>query len=179
MPHIHTEPGQHDQTASAFIVRTDTPEPTILFHMHKKVHKLLQPGGHVELHETPWQAVLHEIEEETGYKLSQLTVLQPQQRIKSLTGAVNHPVPLNQNTHLFKQGMDHFHTDTAYAFMAGGEPMGTPGDLESSDLRWLTAEQLRTMDQAEIGQNSREIALYTLAEIFGNWESIDLDEFQA
>lgn len=101
MPHIHTEPGQHDQTASAFIIRTDTPEPAVLFHMHKKVHILLQPGGHIELHETPWQAVLHEIHEETGYELSQLTILQPQQRIRTLSGAVNHPMLINQNTHLF------------------------------------------------------------------------------
>lgn len=179
MPHIHTEPGQHDTTASAFIIRADTPEPTVLFHMHKKVHKLLQPGGHVELHETPWQAVLHEIREETGYELSQLKVLQPSQRMKSLSGAVNHPVPLNQNTHLFKQGMEHYHTDTAYAFVADGEPAGSPDDLESNDLRWLTIEQLRKMDQAEIGQNSREIAMYAFEHILDYWEPIDLSEFQA
>jgi 8-oxo-dGTP diphosphatase len=66
MAHIHTKPGQHDFTASAFIIRIDTPKPKVLLHMHKKLGVLLQPGGHIELNENPWQAVHHEIEEETG-----------------------------------------------------------------------------------------------------------------
>ena len=45
MAHIHTEPGQHDFTASAFIIRTDTPEPKLLLHRHKLVGKYLQIGG--------------------------------------------------------------------------------------------------------------------------------------
>lgn len=179
MPHIHTEPGQHDHTASAFIIRTDTPEPVILFHMHKKLHKLLQPGGHVELNETPWQAVLHEIQEETGYELSQLDILQPQLRLKSLSGVTIHPIPLNQNTHLFKDGIDHFHTDITYAFISHQKPAGLPGEHESNDLRWLTAVQLRALDTSEVGESSRDIALYALENILDRWEVVRLGEFAA
>jgi len=53
MSHIHTNPGEHDQTVSAFIIRTDTAEPELLLHVHKKLGVLLQPGGHIELNETP------------------------------------------------------------------------------------------------------------------------------
>jgi len=63
MAHIHTQPGQHDHTASAYIVRTDFDEPKIMLHLHRKIGKYLQFGGHVELHETPWQAVVHELRE--------------------------------------------------------------------------------------------------------------------
>ena len=59
MAHIHNEPGQHDLTVSAFIINvSDKENPKILLCRHKKLGKLLQPGGHVELDENPWQAVL-------------------------------------------------------------------------------------------------------------------------
>lgn len=35
MSHIHTNPGEHDLAASAFIIRTDAPEPQLLLHVHK------------------------------------------------------------------------------------------------------------------------------------------------
>lgn len=82
MAHIHTNPGEHDLTASAFIVRDDFEEPRLLLHMHKKLHILLQPGGHVELNENPWQAIEHELREETGYTFDELEVLQPKDRLR-------------------------------------------------------------------------------------------------
>ena len=66
MAHIHTQPGQHDHTASAYIIRTDLDTPRIMLHLHRKIGKYLQFGGHVELNETPWQAVVHELREESG-----------------------------------------------------------------------------------------------------------------
>jgi 8-oxo-dGTP pyrophosphatase MutT (NUDIX family) len=101
MSHIHTKLGEHDVTSSAFIVRFDTPKPQLLLHQHKSLGKLLQPGGHVELTENPWQSVLREITEETGYELSQLQVLQPKDRLASLANAILHPVAVCVNTHDF------------------------------------------------------------------------------
>lgn len=37
MAHIHTKPGQHDLTASAYIIRDDGNEPVVLLHRHKKL----------------------------------------------------------------------------------------------------------------------------------------------
>ncbi len=53
MAHIHTQPGQHDHTASAYIFRVDFDEPKLVLHLHRKINKYLQFGGHIELHETP------------------------------------------------------------------------------------------------------------------------------
>lgn len=74
MPHIHEGDGQHDLTAGAFIIRFDQDEPKGLLHFHRKLHKLLPIGGHVELNESPWQAIAHELDEESGYSMSQLMV---------------------------------------------------------------------------------------------------------
>ena len=136
MPHIHTEVGQHDHTVTAYIVRDDFETPRLLLHMHKKLGVLLAIGGHIELSETPWAAMAHEIEEEAGYTMDDLDVLQPKVRIGTYSDVVVHPQPLVMNTHDITA--DHFHSDTSYAFVAHGEPTGELGDGESADLRWLT-----------------------------------------
>lgn len=75
MPHIHTQPNQHDMTVSAYIVRKENDEWKYLVHFHKKIEVLMQIGGHIELDETPWQTVAHELEEESGYTPYELTVV--------------------------------------------------------------------------------------------------------
>ena len=82
MPHIHTQPNQHDASVTMFIVRLDGNQPRLLMHMHRKLGKLMPPGGHVELSETPWAAVSHELQEETGYRLAELDIMQPKLRMK-------------------------------------------------------------------------------------------------
>lgn len=68
MAHIHTAPGQHDNTVTLYIVRQFGTEWKGLLHMHRKHHRLLPVGGHVELDETPWQSAVHELREEAGYE---------------------------------------------------------------------------------------------------------------
>ena len=171
MAHIHTEPGEHDLTASGFIVRADFPEPRLLLHMHKKLHVLLQPGGHVELTENPWQAIEHELLEETGYTFDELQVLQPKDRLKSITNATLHPVPVVVNTHNFDTEGLHRHTDMSFAFVAKGEPRQLPGEGESSDIRWVSSEELAVLPSAEIFENVREIGKYVLDHIYPSWEA--------
>ena len=49
-------------TASGYVIHGDS----VLLHWHPKVGGWLPPGGHIEANEDPVQAVLREIEEETG-----------------------------------------------------------------------------------------------------------------
>ena len=51
-------------TATGFVVH----EGATLLHWHPKVKMWLPPGGHIEPNEDPVQAVLREVEEETGVK---------------------------------------------------------------------------------------------------------------
>lgn len=136
MPHIHTLPDQHDMTVSAYIVRVDQSEPLCLVHMHRKMGKLMQAGGHIELSETPWQSITHELVEETGYTLSELKVAQhTAERIEQGVN-INHPVPFCMNTH--SVGNEHSHSDLCYGFVAEGPAAQLPAGGESVDLRWLS-----------------------------------------
>lgn len=143
MPHIHTEPDQHDMTVSAYIVRLDGPEPQCLVHMHRKIDKLMQVGGHIELTQTPWQAVAAELREETGYEVSELKVLQPIAQPPKLSDGVVHPTPFLVNTHRINEG--HYHSDLCYAFQAAATAGSKPAAGESTELRWLTLSELHAM----------------------------------
>jgi 8-oxo-dGTP pyrophosphatase MutT (NUDIX family) len=179
MAHIHTNPGEHDHTASAFIVRTDTVEPQLLLHKHKKLGVLLQPGGHIELNENPWQAIRHEIIEETGYQLSQLKILQPKIRMKTLSGAILHPIPVSPNTHNFDSGGNHKHTDEGYAFTANGAPLGQPDDGESVDIHWVSLDELKNLKKEEIFDNVRQVGEFVLSIVLSEWEAVELAAFEA
>ena len=141
MPHIHTKPGEHDMTVSAYIVRMQDDVPLVLVHMHRKFQKLMQCGGHIELNESPWASVAHELLEETGYRLDELSVLQPTSKPINLDSAIVHPVPVSMKTH--RVNGDHLHSDLVYAFVAGSVQQRMPAEGESEDLRWLSIDELR------------------------------------
>lgn len=154
MPHIHTEPDQHDMTLSAYVILVGQGEPKVFVHMHLKHHKLLQVGGHIELNETPWHAVARELAEESGYTMDELQVLQPDERPVVVEDAVVHPVPVLMNTH--KISDDHYHSDLCYAFVAAEPPKRHAAAGESTDIRWLTMAELR--DEVKNGIAARDVA---------------------
>lgn len=156
MPHIHTEPDQHDMTVSAYIVRRHDDQWLCLVHYHKKIDKLMQIGGHVELNETPWQAMAHELSEESGYALDELEIVQPTPDQPREAGNVTHPVPFSVNTH--NTGNDHYHSDACFGFVAQDVPRGAIGENEAADLRWLTIDQLQQC--VDDGEALQDAALY-------------------
>ncbi|HSX05356.1 MAG TPA: NUDIX domain-containing protein [Candidatus Saccharimonadales bacterium] len=101
----------------------------------------MQIGGHIELNETPWQTMVHELQEESGYKASELMVLQPTSDRITESATVYHPVPFIANTH--GVGNEHYHSDWCYGFVASERPQRSPALSESTDLRWLTIEELK------------------------------------
>ncbi len=176
MPHIHTAPGQHDPTASAYIIRIDGDEPLLLLHKHKLLDSYLQIGGHIELDETPWQAIVHEIKEESGYRMNQLRILQPKVRLKSITNATVHPQPAYVITHPFK-GKDHYHTDAAYVFVTNEAPADNVSEGESNELRWFTDKELDELTTDEIIENVREIGHFVMRVYLKEGEAIQTAEF--
>lgn len=176
MGHIHSLPGQHDFTVSAFIVRTDTPEPTMMLHKHKKLKKYIQFGGHIELNETVWQAISHELIEESGYTLKELKILQPKVRIKSLSDAALHPYPAGLNTHMFKNE-EHFHIDIEYAFVASGPPARGVAEGESKEFRLFTQSELNDLSNDQIFPNVKEISNFIFDDCLNEWELVDTDQF--
>lgn len=168
MGHIHTEPGQIDQTVSAYVLRRDGDEVYIMLHSHKKLHKLLPVGGHVELDETPWSAMAHELTEESGYSIEELTILQPVVRIEKLDKVVLHPQPFVVQTHSVVPG--HYHTDMGYIFVAETHPRRRVADGESEDIRWFTRDGIVRLGGDEIWHDTRQICLAIFDQFFESWQ---------
>ncbi|HVQ44088.1 MAG TPA: NUDIX domain-containing protein [Candidatus Saccharimonadia bacterium] len=174
MPHIHTQPGHHDLTTSAFIIRTDGPEPTVVLHVHRKRPKLFQFGGHVELDENPWQALVRELQEESGYDIAQLTVLQPPGSFRErFSGTANHPLPFYFNTH-HAENPDHlhYHSDLSHAMLAAGEPAHPIDPRESQAIHRFTAADVRALPTTDIFDQTRTNALYILEHLMHHWEAV-------
>jgi 8-oxo-dGTP diphosphatase len=144
--------------------------------MHRKYHILLPIGGHVELDETPWQAIAHELSEESGYSLDELHILQPPHRIRHLPEVKLHPYPVVLNTH--KVSPDHSHSDTAFAFTATTDPQGHIADGESLDLRWLTRQELDALHEPEIYLHTKVAYQFVFEECLAHWEQVPTSSFE-
>lgn len=172
MPHIHTDHGQVDHVVTLYIIRTDMDEPRVMLHRHRKLDMYLPVGGHVELNESPWQTAAHELREESGYDLDDLSVLQPQIRLESLTNVTVHPQPVVMNTHSYGNDTTHFHSDTAYALVTHGEPAHPIDEGETQLIEWLSATELLQLSDADIFRNTKEIYLFILQELLNTWVEV-------
>lgn len=175
MGHIHDAPGQVDQTVSAYVLRRDGDEVYIMLHKHKKLGVLLPVGGHVELDETPWGAMAHELLEESGYSLDELEILQPEVRVATLAKVVLHPQPFVIQTH--DVGPGHYHTDMGYIFVAQTHPRGRVGDGESEDIRWFTRDGVDRLGNDEIYTDTRQICLEIFDKFATSWEPVASSQF--
>lgn len=137
---------------------------------------LLPIGGHIELNETTWQALGRELREESGYTLSDLKLLQPKYRLDYLSDVIAHPYPVIMSDHDVSK--DHFHSDTAYAFVTHGEPSEEADDNESQDLRWITQSELQALTDNEIFPNTKEIYNFILDVCLDKWQQISTDKYK-
>jgi 8-oxo-dGTP pyrophosphatase MutT (NUDIX family) len=106
-------------TASGLVVG---PRGTVL-HVHRRLGRWLQPGGHVDRGEAPWDAALRETCEETG-----LTVGHPG----------NGPVLLHLDVH--PAADDHVHLDLRY-LLAAEDADPAPPVGESQQVRWWDLDE--------------------------------------
>lgn len=162
MPHLHIEPGNHDLTVSAYIINVEDPEtPKLLLHQHKRLRKLMQPGGHVELNETPWDAITHEILEETGYDIADLILLDTLGGLNIKVSNHNvkvQPVPFFLNTHPMDNGeISHYHTDLSYAFEAPKAPTHPVEGDESTIFRLVSLDEIDTIPDEEITSTAKTV----------------------
>jgi 8-oxo-dGTP pyrophosphatase MutT (NUDIX family) len=122
--------GPEHVTGSAVVVG---PRGTVL-HMHKRLHRWLQPGGHVDPGEGPWDAALRESHEETG-----LTLAHP----------AGGPRLIHVDVHGAARG--HTHLDLRYLLEAPDmDPAPPPG--ESPEARWFAWQEACVVaDEALVG----------------------------
>lgn len=133
----------------------------------------MQFGGHVELHETPWATIAHELQEESGYELSQLRLLQPPHVLTSFgDNSIAHPLPFVFGTHPFDGTLNHFHTNADYLFTANEDPRHEVAKEESTKLRLFSREQLLKLSAKETLHNVKTVALYAF-DLLEEWKDVD------
>lgn len=150
-----------------------------MVHKHLKDKMYFHFGGHIELDETPWQAVVRELREEAGYDIRQLKVLQPKIRLKKLSNAVLHPLPVSYHSvPVYNTSYKHRHTDSMYAFVTDEEAKYMLSSEESADIKLLTREEIVSFPEGEMWDLAREICLFIFDEILPNWEQVPAIEFK-
>lgn len=153
MPHIHE---LIDFTVGAFIVDL----PRVLLIHHKKFNLWLQPGGHIELHEDPIEALHREILEETGLTirlLDNFMVNIQDPRCKML----NPPHFMD----IHEVSGTHRHVGMSYvAVPVSGELIHC--EEEHNAAKWFTAEELESLP--DIAVSTKAYALAAIAQV--TWE---------
>ncbi len=116
-------------TASAIVVG---PRGVVL-HLHRKLGRWLQPGGHVDPGEAPEDAAVREVLEETGL-------------------AVAHPAggPLLLHLDVHPAAAGHVHLDLRYLVSAPDEEP-RPGPGESRQVAWFGWDQAAALADEALG----------------------------
>lgn len=120
--------------ASTFIINPI--DKKILLVKHKKNKRWTQPGGHIELDETPEECALREAYEETGLKVQLLGDRFPREEdfIK--------PLGIQRNRH----SNGDMHVDIIYAAIPIRDTEEKLNIEESDDIGWFTRDELETLD---------------------------------
>jgi 8-oxo-dGTP pyrophosphatase MutT (NUDIX family) len=132
-------------TASAVVVGR---RGTVL-HLHKRLGRWMQPGGHIDPGETPPEAARREAMEELGL-------------------GVEHPADGPHLIHLdvHEAALGHTHLDLRYLLLgADGDPHPPPG--ESPEARW------RSWDEAAAEADEALVGALGIAR--AQWEAIERD----
>lgn len=126
----------------------------VLLLLHRKLHRWLPPGGHIEAGEDPSRALLREVWEETGLLVRPIQVSEAD--VADAAGLVDTSeegvMPLPRPYYLQVETIDgqHEHVDLVYVCeIVGGE---VRKNHESEEVRWFGVRDLRT---SGVGANVR------------------------
>lgn len=111
-------------TGSALV----TGQRGVLLHFHKRLGMWLQPGGHLEGREAPWEAARREAHEETGLAAA-------------WAGVDEHGVPPLCHVDVHEGGRGHVHLDLRYHLVVTGSDRPAPRAGESQEVRWFSWDE--------------------------------------
>lgn len=144
MSHIHEK---IDFTASALIVHDNK----VLLRLHDKYNIWLGIGGHIELDEDPYEALLREVKEESGLEIEVIG----KKQLSSSKESVDLPVPAFLNRHHTSPGHDHI--DMLYVCRAKTLNINPAPDEKKTEFKWFTGEELQNLSY-EINPHTRYYA---------------------
>lgn len=124
--------------ASAFLIDPYTKK--ILLIRHKKNGKWTQPGGHIEGNETPEEAALREVYEETGLRVRLVGERFPREE------DFIRPLGIQRNRRTSSDGETHMHIDIIYAAVPNDSENLKINIKESNGIRWFSREELEYID---------------------------------
>jgi len=127
-------------TASAIV----TGRRGVLLHRHRRLGIWLQPGGHVDAGEVPWDAACREALEETGLRVG----------LRRVGGAPSVPRLAHVDVHPGPRG--HTHLDLRY-LVDGGDADPDPPPGESPQVEWFDWD--RAIEIADPGLRGALVAL--------------------
>ena len=119
--------------ASVFVINRI--EKKILLVKHKKFNKWVQPGGHIEQDETPEEAAIREVYEETGLKIKLLGDRFPRES--------DFVIPLAIQKNRGKSG--ELHIDIVYVAEPLDDRVAHFDYKESTDIGWFTRNELENI----------------------------------
>jgi 8-oxo-dGTP diphosphatase len=108
---------------------------------HRKVEKWLCPGGHIEPNETPDEALLREVKEETGldvHFMGDIDKTFGDDQVRIL-----HSPFVVQDELINIPGDEHYHIDLIYLCTSGTDKLATE---EASDIGWFTYEETEKLE---------------------------------
>lgn len=121
-------------TSTAVLV-SDTKPRKVLLGLHQKLQMWLPPGGHQEENENPFECLVREVKEETGFDVTQY--LPKEQKLDERVNSL--PVP----DYLFEEPIpargdheEHIHMDFVYVIMVP-EFLPQFPEREYADMRWF------------------------------------------
>ncbi|TSC56583.1 MAG: NUDIX hydrolase [Parcubacteria group bacterium Greene0714_21] len=131
MPHIHES---IDWTVVAYVVYQNK----VLFVFHKELQKWLPLGGHIELSEDPDQALVREVEEESGIQELEVLATKPDIKVDAVERKFLY-TPAYVDIHTINE--KHRHIGLVY-FLRAKTNVIRLAEQEHTEIRWLTEEEL-------------------------------------
>lgn len=116
-----------DLTATAFVFHKNR---VLLIH-HRKLDRWLPPGGHIDINETPDEAAVREVFEETGVSAK---------LIPNHDFAADHvrPLPIEANVHSVG---DHDHYVQAFVGVADSDDVSA-SKRELKNVKWVSRDEI-------------------------------------
>ncbi len=139
MPHIHDK---IDFTVEVFIVHDNK----VLLRMHDKHHIWLSVGGHIELDEDPVEAAIREVKEEVGLDIKIIGEADGIKDQEEKNRGYKYLIPPR---YLGRHPVSDTHEHIAFVYFATSDTDAIAeslSDHERSETRWVTKEELATMD---------------------------------